>query len=153
MSLRHTPVVVRLSEKDVEKSDLMRELRIDRHRLGHELLRQPGKFGWWASLYAEVESKAEILEIRLEEMFGELARHYLRKYKGKLKATELKHRIVGNAEYQKLRRRLWRWKKSERFLKGAVRAFEQRKDVLQSYAADRRKERESEPKVRRHGED
>jgi hypothetical protein len=151
MSLRHAPVVIQLSEKEIEKSDLMRELHVDKSQLGRELLRQPGKFAFWSSLYSEVSSKADLLEIQLEEKFGELAKHYYKKYSGKkIKATDLKHLIIGNSEYQKLRRRLWKWRKSERFLKGAVRAFEQRKDVLQSHAANERKERDAEPKVRKH---
>jgi hypothetical protein len=148
MSIKKAPVTVRLSDRDVHHSDLMQELKVDKHRLGSELLSQPAKYAWWGSLYAEVESKADLLEIRLEEMFSELAKNYLENSKGKVTATHVKQLIVGNHKYQKLRRRVWRWRKSERFLKQAVRAWDQRLNALQSYAADQRKERDSEPKVR-----
>lgn len=154
MSLKRAPVVIEISDKDILKMDLMKELRVDKHNLGHELLSQPARYAFWGTLYAAVESKTEVLEGRLEELFGELARHYTKHTKKPIKATELKYLIVGNHEYQKLRRRLWRWRQSERFLKQAVRSFDQRINALQSYAADQRKERDSEPRVKsRHRED
>jgi hypothetical protein len=137
---KHAPVIVKLYEQEVHEADLMRELRVDKHRIDEELLRQPGKYAWWGSLYTEVSSKVELLDMRLEEMYGELARHYYQKH-GKLKATDLKHYILANPKYQKLRRRLWQWRKSQSFLKHAVRAFDQRLNSLQSYAADQRKEK------------
>lgn len=147
--MKHAPVVIQLSERDIKKLDLMRELHVDRHDIGRELLKQPGKYAWWASVYSQVESKVEVLEGRLEELFGELAKKHLKK-NSKLKAGEIKHQIITDPEYQKLRQRLWRWRSSERILKHAVKSFEQRLHALQSYAADQRKERDAEPRVRRN---
>lgn len=137
----HAPVIVHLSEKEVHEADLLRELRIDRHQIDRELLRQPGKFAWWGSLYSEVAAKVERLEIDLDQLYAKLYVHYTKHREEKLRVTELKHLIELHPKYQKLRKRLWRWRKSERFLKHAVRAFDQRLYSLQSRAADQRREK------------
>lgn len=140
-SYKHAPVVVRLYEKEVHEADLLRELRIDRHQIDRELLRQPGKFAWWSSLHSEIAAKVELLEIELDQMYATLYVHFLGKKDGKMKVTEVKHLIELHPDYEKLRKKLWTWRKSERFLKGAVRAFDQRLYALQSSAADQRKEK------------
>lgn len=146
--MKHAPVVIRLSERDTKELDLMKELHVDRHSIGKELLKQPAKYAWWGAMYAQVESKVEVLEGRLDELFGELARSAVKK-EGKLKAGEVKHIVITNPEYQKLLQRVYKWRSSKRILKHAVKAFEQRLHALQSYAADQRKERDSEPRVRK----
>lgn len=139
---KHAPVIVQLYEKEVHEADLLRELRIDKHQVERELFKQPGKFAWWGSLHSEVASKVEGLEIDLDQLYAKLYMHYTNKStKDKLRATEVKHLIELNSEYRKLRRKLWQWRKSERFLKHAVRAFDQRLYALQSGAADQRREK------------
>lgn len=140
---KHAPVVVQLYEGEVHKADLLRELRIDRHQIDREILKQPGKYAWWGALHSEVAAKVERLEIELDHLYSKLYVLYTnsRDKKTRMRVTEVKHLIEVNSMYHKLRKKLWRWRKSERFLKHAVRAFDQRLYALQSRAADQRRER------------
>lgn len=139
---KHAPVVVRLYEKEVQEADLLKALRTDRHRIEKELRDQPGNYAWWGSLCAEVSAKVESLEIDLDQLYAKLYVQYTSKSKeDRLRVTEVKHLIELNSGYQHLRKKLWRWRKSERFLKVAVRAFDQRLYALQSSAADQRREK------------
>jgi hypothetical protein len=152
MSLKHAPVVIQLYPEEVSKADLVRELRINKHNLDRELLRQPGAYAWWAALYSETAAKANALRERLEHVESKLAIRLGRKLRIKNKyfrVSDLQHYIKRDPVYRKLKSRLRRWEDSERLLKYGVRAFEQRKDVLQSYCANQRREQDSEPRVRR----
>lgn len=151
--LRKLPVVVRLDPEQVDKSDLIRELKIDKLRLDHELIHQPGKYAWWATLYAECSARVDLLQEKLEHLESRLFIKYLKflheNKKGRIRVADVKHYVLLNGKYQALQKRLRHWRAAERLLKYGVRAFEQRKDVLQSYSANIRKEQDSEPKVRK----
>lgn len=156
MKLKKAPVIVNLHPEEVYRADLMKELKINPHDIDRQLLRQPGKYAWWAALYSEVAAKVEQLEIELDKLQGRLALRYAKGRKKGFRVTDIKNQISVNPRYNILRQRLWRWRKSERFLKySAVRGFEQRKDVIQSYCANQRREREAEPitKKRHRSED
>lgn len=154
MKLKKAPVIVNLHPEEVYHADLMKELRVDKFDMDRELLRQPGKYAWWAALYSEVAAKVEQLEQDLDKLQGRLALRYAKGRKKGYRVTDIKNLISVNPRYNVLRRRLWRWRKSERFLKySAVRGFEQRKDVIQSYCANQRREKEAEPLTKkRHRE-
>ena len=74
--IRRAPFVLRIRETDVEQSDLLKELKIDKHKLDRNLLEQPGVYAWWSGLLAEVSSKADKLDMELEELYAELAGEY-----------------------------------------------------------------------------
>lgn len=147
--LKKAPVILRLSAQEVYTADLMKELRIDKFDLDRELLRQPAKYAWWAALYSEVAARVEKLEMDLDTLQGNLAQKYGKGLKG-ARVTDIRHMINTDPKFIQLRDRLWRWRKSERLLKySAVRGFEQRKDVIQSYCANQRREKDAEPLTKR----
>jgi len=151
--LKRLPVVIQLYPDEVHKADLIRELKIDRHQLDRELIRQPTLYAWWASLYSAVASRAAKYREQLEQLDARLSVRFSRKLRfGRtyLRAGEVKHHVLLSARYQKIKARVRRWDDAERQLKHAVRAFEQRKDCLQTYCANERRERDAEPKVKRH---
>jgi hypothetical protein len=151
MSLKHIPVVVRLYPKEVDAADAMKELRVDRHNIDKELLRQPGKYAWWSALYCEAELKSARLHEKLERLESKLFRHYIRKRKRSRRVSDIKHAIMKDSSYLKLRERVLYWDHAARLLKHIVRAFDQRLSGLQTYSANQRKEwKEAEESSGRH---
>lgn len=150
--LKRLPVVIQLYASEVEKADLIQELRVDKHRMDRELLRQPGLYAWWAALYSASVDKCEKLQLRLERLEARLTTEVSRRLKAKSKyvrAGEVTAEVRNDKELQRMQERLLRWRSAERELKYAVRAFEQRKDVIQSYCANQRREQDAEPKTRK----
>jgi len=137
MKLRKAPVVVRIYPKQVHKIDLLQELKIDRNNLDRELLRQPARYGFWASLYSVTASKVAYLEEKREYLEAKLFKEY--SVKG-IRVTDVKLRVLRNEEFQQLTSRLRVWKDAERTLKYAERAFTQRLSALQTVSANVRRE-------------
>jgi predicted nucleic acid-binding Zn-ribbon protein len=149
--LKHLPVVIQLYESEISEADLIKELKVDKHRIDRELLRQPGLYAWWAALYSASAEKCEKLQMRMERLQAQLSTEATRKLKTRSKyvrAGEVQDLVKNNKELKRMQERLLRWRSAERQLKYAVRAFEQRKDVIQSYCANQRREQDAEPKVR-----
>jgi len=122
---------------------LAKELKIDRHSLNNELVRQSALYGFWSGLYAIVSAKVAFLEEQVDHMESKLFKHY-RIDKHIKKVTDIKYLINGRSEYQTIKTRLRRWKDSERQLKYAERAFSQRKDILMAINANRRQDKKQE---------
>jgi hypothetical protein len=142
--LKFIPVVVQLYPQQVHEADLMRELKIDSHRLDRELMRQPARYAFWASLYSTVAAKVEQLKEELDNLEAKLSIRYSSNGGAKRK-YELKYHVVRNKEFQHLRSRLRRWMDSERTLKyGAMRGFEHRLSCIMALNANRRADKKSE---------
>jgi len=140
MSIKTIPVTISIRDKDIEQSNLKKELRIDRYRLGHELSHQPGLYAWWASLSAAAAARLDELEDRLDDLEEEL----FEEYKEGRKVTDVKHKIKRDSKYLELRDKVRRWKSAKRFLEKAEKAFEQRLEALRSLSARERRERREE---------
>jgi hypothetical protein len=141
--LNKIPILVQLYPEDVYKSDLAKALKIDRHNLTNELLKQPALYGFWAGLYSIVSARVAFLIEQLENLEGELFKYY-RIDKHISKPTDIKHFIQRNPKHQEARKKLRRWQDAERTLKYAERAFSQRKDILMAINANRRADKKSE---------
>lgn len=142
--MKHAPVVIQIYEGEIQKADLIQELKINRHDIDREILKQPGKYVWWATVYAKVSEKVDSLQEQLNQLEAKLAIKYverLREKKQRYKVSDVKYFITGDSEHRHLRRKLRHWQNSERILKFAERGFTQRASMLQSYAANTRRER------------
>jgi hypothetical protein len=142
--LKKIPVIVQLYPRQIHEADLMRELKINRHDLDREMMRQPARYGFWAALYSTVATRVEELQDKLDRLEAKLFIHYTKSGVAK-RATDLKFYVTKNPKYVKLKDRLRRWKASERVLKySALKGFEQRTFMLQALAANKRREWDSE---------
>lgn len=144
--MKHAPVVIKIYDTEVEHADLVKALKIDRHDIDREILKQPAKYMWWAALYAKVSERVDSLQEQIDQLEARLAIKYvdrLREKKQKYKVSDVKYYIQGNSEYRHLRRKLRYWSNSERILKLAEKGFTQRASMLQSYAANTRRERKA----------
>lgn len=145
LKFRKAPVVVRIYPRDVHQVDLLKELKIDKNNLDRELLRQPARYGFWASLYSTVSAKVAFLQEKRDYLEAKLFKSY--SVKG-VRVTDVKLAVLRNEEYQALTSKLRHWQDAERTLKYAERAFQQRLSALQTVSANVRREWNSEPKSR-----
>lgn len=144
--MKHAPILIQIYDGEIEKADLIKELKIDRHDIDREILRQSGKYMWWSALYSKVSEKVDSLQEQIDQLEAKLAIKYvdrLREKKQKYKVSDVKYYIIGDSEHRLLRRKLRHWKNSERVLKYAEKSFSQRASMLQSYAANTRRERKA----------
>jgi len=138
--LNKIPVVIQLRLEQIQKADLQEELRIDKFNLEKELRRQPGRYMWWAALYSEASAKVELLKDKLDHLESKLFSRYAKNHD---RVSDVKHRVILDLEYQKLKSRLRRWQDSERLLKYAEKAFSQRAMAIMGINANLRKEKAS----------
>ena len=139
--LKHIPVVVQLYPQDIHKADLMRELKINPLNLDRELERQAARYAFWSSLHSAVAAKTA----RLQELLDNLEAKLYVKYSSSVsRTTDIKLHVKNNEKFQSLRAKLRRWANSERTLKGAVKSFEQRKDLLMALNANKRADKKHE---------
>jgi hypothetical protein len=136
--LKHLPVVVQLSDSDVQKLDLMRELRVLNFNLDRQLMRYTQRYGYWSQLYASASSKVSKLQEDLENLEAIL----FGRYSDGARVTDVKNLVRANPKYRKLLKRLRRWKDAERHLKFAEHAFDKKLNVLMCLNANQRKEKE-----------
>jgi hypothetical protein len=143
MKKRKIPVIIRLQEDQVFKADLLKEVRIDRHRLTRELIRQPGKYAFWAAMYSKASERVALYEERLATLESQLFIRYS-KSERKQRVSDIKHLVAVNQEYRILKSKVRKWKDYERHLKFAEKSFQQRLYALQSINANVRKEWDTE---------
>ncbi len=114
------------------------------HSLDYDLGNITELFAFWAMETERLQSKVGRLELNLERLEAELDIEIRRKIvKGKIpKLTEagIKHRIRLNKEYSKIEDELLIARRNHRYLLVAKMSMSMKKDVLQSIAANRRKE-------------
>ncbi len=147
MSLKSIPIVIRLHSHQIESADAMKDLAIDKHRIDKALLKQPATYAWYAALYSEAEAKSAELHERQERMESKLFREYMRKVGKSRRVSDVKHAIMKDKDYLRLRDRVLLWDNSARVLKHIVRAFDQRLSVLQSYSANQRRDWRAEDEI------
>lgn len=141
--LKKIPIVIRLNPDSIYNSDLQKELKIDRHRLKTELLRQAGRYAWWVSLHSEVLAKCEEIEDSVELLKSQLFLKYAKEEGKGTRKYDLVHRVNLNPKYQIAKARLRKWKKAERILRGAEKSWSQRQVMLQMLYSRERKEQEN----------
>jgi hypothetical protein len=149
--LKDIPVFVKLDPEHLVRTNLSQELQIDIHRINRDLTQQPARYMWWAALYCECAAKVNLLKEKLDFLQGDLAGNV--RAKREAKPTEVKAEVSRNSLVRALKQRIRHWENHERFLKHALTAFEQRKDVLQSYSANRRQEMDATPRTKKDREE
>ena len=121
---------------EMKEYDLTKELKVNENNLQEEMLKQPSKYIYWASVLEKIKLYQESTELKLEQTVAELdreAREFILQHQGKptkdvvdayIKRQPKYAEAVGNLNYfEYIAGRVGR----------IVKAFEQRKDMLQSY--------------------
>lgn len=156
IQLKDIPVLVQIDPEHCVKANLMEELKIDIHRINRDLIQQPARYMWWCALLCECIARVKLLKEKLGKLDAQITSETLRKMRVTNKAvkiTEVKREVSKNPLILALKQRIRKWENSERLLKYAEQALSQRKDVLQTYAANRREEMSAVPKVKKDREE
>lgn len=126
------------------KVNLKKELSITRDNIDIQMMQQPAKFAWYATLYAYAKGKYATQERYLKVLRAKLYRKYKKEgIKGYAKITDglIYATIDTNKKYQASEKELLDTKLQVDLLKAAVDAFIQRKELMQSIGSNLREER------------
>jgi hypothetical protein len=125
---------------DYVEFDLTEELKVNEMNLLQEMLQQPSKYIYWSSLLEKLRYYQESKELELEfetARLDPIARKELTTYDGTKAKTPTKDQVEAyikrESSYQKLRQELQHFEFIVGRVARIVKAFEQRKDMLQSY--------------------
>jgi hypothetical protein len=120
----------------LEVFNLREELKVNEQNLQKEMLEQPGKYIYWSSLLEKLKYYQESKELEIEQREAELeptARTELKKEEAKPTKDMIASYIKRDGQYQKLQNELLTYNFIIGKIGRIVKAFEQRKDMLQSY--------------------
>lgn len=115
---------------------LKEELKVNEDNLLQEMLQQPSKYIYWASVLEKLKYYQESTELQLElevANLDEQARTFITKNGGKPTKDVVEAYIKRQPSYQQARNNCQHYEYVVGRIGRIVKAFEQRKDMLQSY--------------------
>lgn len=116
--------------------DLQNELKVNESNLLQEMLQQPSKYIYWASLLEKINYFQEVKEIELETKIAQLDKSAREQCKtDDVKPTKdiVDAYIKRHPEYLTAKKTVQHYEYISSRIARIVKAFEQRKDMLQSY--------------------
>ncbi|AGY48556.1 hypothetical protein Spock_156 [Bacillus phage Spock] len=116
--------------------DMRNELKINESILQQEMLEQPSKYIYWSSLLEKLRYYQEMEELNLEVVWSKLdgeARTHITAQGGKATKDQVEAYIKQQEAYLKQKKVCVHYTHVIGRLQRIVKAFEQRKDMLQSY--------------------
>jgi hypothetical protein len=139
------------TDQRTHKVDLNKDLSIDKSKLNDELSGQPASYAWYATLHELFRNKVLSLKNELELLESQLDQKLRANWDeaswGKRTEDGLRARIKLNKEYQTKMEGYIEAQKNQGILGVAKSAFEQKKDMLISIAANMRGESDLELRV------
>lgn len=121
---------------EYQEYNLREELKINETNLLQEMLQQPSKYIYWSSLLEKLKLYQESAELQLEIKWANLdeqARNYLKSVNVKPTKDSVEAYIKRQPEYEQARKNVQYYEYTSARVARIVKAFEQRKDMLQSY--------------------
>ena len=118
-----------------ERADI--ELTIDDERLNEELMNQPLLYRKWSKLKSEVNRKAKIIKMKLDQVESQ---KYLTFAKDGGKVKELESKIDSDEEIIKLKTELYEAEALAEEYDGIAKAFYMRHESIKELCANARKE-------------
>lgn len=138
-------------DKSTQSVDLDADLAVERTKINDELAEQPGLFAWYATIHELYRNKVLALKEQIDVLEAQLDQELRAKWNepewGKRTEDAIKARIKLNTKRQDLAAQFLEAQKNQGILGVAKSAFEQRKDMLISIAANMRGESDLELKV------
>ena len=120
---------------------LQSELKIDEYNMTKEFMQQGSKYAWWANLLEIVRYHAEAENIKLETISSQLnitIRQQLEATGKKPTKDTIESLIYIDEKYQEQLSVVNEWNYKAGQLNRIIKAFEQRKDMLQMIGAEQR---------------
>lgn len=134
---------VQFSDRKKVSYDLEKELRWTEDSLNKDLIENPTRFAWMATLHAVALSYRDELKQGLDVFYAELDSQYRidAQHRGE-KTTEnsLRALVLMDQRYQQRQEQYMKALSDERILKVGREAFEQRAQMLMTFAANKRAE-------------
>jgi hypothetical protein len=124
--------------------NVAREAKIDSNNIEDEIKRQPSNYGFLFMLHKRLLTEFEHLKLRRKSIFGELLAAAKRRTNSSgrpLSDNDAKAWVESNKKYIRISERCINKRDEADQVLGAVRALEQKKDLLQSLSANLRTER------------
>lgn len=114
-------------------SDFRNDVKLDRFNLEVEAERQPSLFQYWSEQLADAKSERDRMDNRLKTRSAEIELEIRRCPPPDIKLTEsvVAAYIQSNVELEGMRAELLAQQKHVAHLEGAVRAFEQKKSMIE----------------------
>lgn len=119
-----------------EEYNLKEELKVNEGNLLQEMLQQPSKYIYWSSLLEKLKWYQEDAELKLEVKIAELdkeAREFITNGNGKPTKDVVEAYIKQQPSYGAEKQKVQYLEYTVGRITRIVKAFEQRKDMLQSY--------------------
>jgi len=133
-------ISVNLSESEFYEKDLSEDLKIDKNNITDEMMKQAGKFAWWATLYEFANDKVARMKRQLEVLEATLSSHYrneLAKDGKKTTEKEIDSAVKLDESYEAMKSMFMDAVKQASVLGVARDSFGQRKDMLRSLSMER----------------
>lgn len=128
--------------------NLVSELKFEKQNINSEIIEQPQAYGFLTMIHKKLIARAKEVEVDLERVYATRYIHYLTsdstsyfKKHGQPNATTAKELTKKDSEYIEAARNLIKAEEDRDLIDGCVKAFEQRAFLLQTYSANKRKER------------
>lgn len=134
-------IKVRLG-KDTFKIDVSKELKIDYDDLEDGLIKQPLNYGFVCMVFQKCVEMLKLYKLEMEGRYAELYTKYKSKtYNGKyLTKEEVESKIKLDTKYKLMLQRFISLEYNKGRVEDLKRSLEQKKDILQTLSATKRKE-------------
>lgn len=123
--------------------NLHKELKISEDTIGDDLITHPQSYGLLTMLHKELIKRAKEAKLRLESTTGKLWKMYRKKLQegARVPGKDIidKH-IDSNSKYIQAKQSLIDLEHHRDIIESCVKAYEARKDLIQTISANRRKE-------------
>lgn len=111
-----------------------KDIPIDKFDLDNEVVKQPELFAKWVAQLPEAISIRDKLKFKIDVIYAELD-YDVRSLKGekeKLTEAAIRNQIIVHQDYINVQNEYFEAKKDAQTIEGAIRAFEQRKDMIEA---------------------
>lgn len=136
---KQPPIFVRINKDQVQTTDLFQSLHINENNLQSQMCEQPKEFFFWCACLAELKKRVKDLVAQREKLESDIAAK--EQSDGKKRKFDIKYVIAQSPRWIMLSASIRACEYSRDVADGAVKAFEQRNELLQSINANKRKER------------
>ena len=147
---------VNIKTSDFQKEyDIQQELSIDEENLNQELAEQPGKYAFFAALFALAEKDYHFAELELsqiESMIDAEIRSKAVEDKEKLTEGKILNKIHSDPRWVAAELKIIEHGRMRGMIRGLKEGFAQRKDCLVSIASNKRTERDADMRFKRQEE-
>ena len=129
-------LVLKGEDGQTQVFNLKEELKVNEHQLMQDMLEQPAKYIYWSSVLEKLKYFQESAELKAEQALAQIdaeAREYYKNTDTKATKDVVETYRKTHESYANIQGNLHYYNMVVGYVTRIVKAFEQRKDMLQSY--------------------